>query len=100
MAARPVASGSAQDLGVVEALLVRLDEDDMRSRRTTVYRLNNAGADAVAIALTDILSQELQLSVLGQYPRSVSKGIWSLKARHILYVRNHSRRGRYRRCRG
>ncbi|MDP6446843.1 MAG: secretin N-terminal domain-containing protein, partial [Pirellulaceae bacterium] len=56
-----VASGSKEDLSVVEALLVRLDEDDLRARRTMVYRLNNAGAEAVATALQSILTSQQQL---------------------------------------
>jgi type II secretion system protein D len=56
-----VASGSAADLEIVEGLLIRLDEDNSRGRTTQVYRLNNAGAEAVATALTNILNSQLQL---------------------------------------
>lgn len=56
-----IASGSAADLDIVEALLLRLDEDNVRGRSVRVYRLNNASADAVATALDAILSQQLQL---------------------------------------
>ena len=34
-----IASGSAGDLGVVEAILLRLDESDVRNRKSIVYRL-------------------------------------------------------------
>ena len=39
-----IAVGSREDLAVVEAILLRLDEGDLRERQTTVYRLNNAFA--------------------------------------------------------
>ncbi len=56
-----IASGSAADLAVVEAILLRLDEGDLRQRKLIVYRLNNAPAQYVADALTDILNQQQQL---------------------------------------
>ena len=40
-----IASGSAGDLEVVEAILLRLDESDVRQRQSIVYRLKNAPAD-------------------------------------------------------
>ncbi len=46
-----IASGSRGDLAVVEAILLRLDEGDLRQRRLIVYRLNNAPAQFVADAL-------------------------------------------------
>ena len=56
-----IATGSAADLAVVEAILLRLDEGDLRQRRTRVYRLNNAPAQFVADALAQILQQNTQL---------------------------------------
>lgn len=56
-----VASGSAADLAVVEAILMRLDEGDLRQRKLIVYRLNNAPAQYVADALTTILNEQYQL---------------------------------------
>ncbi len=56
-----IATGSAADLAVVEAILVRLDEGDLRQRRTRVYRLNNAPAQFVSDALSQILQQNTQL---------------------------------------
>ncbi len=56
-----IATGSAADLSVVEAILLRLDEGDLRQRRTRVYRLNNAPAQFVADALAQILQQNTQL---------------------------------------
>jgi len=55
-----VASGTASDLLVVEAMLVRLDAGDVRNRINTVYRLKNAPASDVASAITSFLSSELQ----------------------------------------
>ncbi len=56
-----VAAGSAGDLAVVEAILLRLDEGDLRQRKLIVYRLNNAPAQFVADALTQILNEQYQL---------------------------------------
>jgi type II secretion system protein D len=56
-----LASGSAADLAVVEAILLRLDEGDLRQRKLLVYRLNNAPAQFVADALTQILNEQYQL---------------------------------------
>ncbi len=46
-----IAAGTRQDLAVVEAVLLRLDEGDVRERTNVVYRLNNASAQAVAETL-------------------------------------------------
>ncbi|MBM4093858.1 MAG: general secretion pathway protein GspD, partial [Planctomycetes bacterium] len=56
-----VVSGSAEDLAVVEAILLRLDEGDLRQRQLTVYRLNNAPAQYVSDALTQILTEQQNL---------------------------------------
>ncbi|MFO1023167.1 MAG: secretin N-terminal domain-containing protein, partial [Planctomycetales bacterium] len=56
-----IATGSAGDLRVVEALLLRLDEKDVKQRQTTVYRLKNAPADKVATAVNQFLNSERQL---------------------------------------
>ena len=56
-----IATGSAGDLNVVEAILLRLDEADVRDRRTTVIRLCNAPAEDVAIAVNEYLSNERQV---------------------------------------
>ena len=55
-----IVSGNAGDLNVVEALLIRLDEDDIRRRKTTVYQLRNAIATEVAEAITELLNQQRQ----------------------------------------
>lgn len=59
-----IASGSQGDLGVVEAILLRLDEGDIRQRKTTVYRLKNAPAIDVANAINQFLTSERQVQQL------------------------------------
>ncbi|MEX0714406.1 MAG: secretin N-terminal domain-containing protein [Pirellulales bacterium] len=53
-----IASGSASDLAVVHAILLRLDESDVRERRSSIYRLKNAPAEAVAAAINEFLTTE------------------------------------------
>jgi type II secretion system protein D len=55
-----IAAGTAEDLAVVEAILLRLDQGDLRERVTTVHRLNNAYALNVAQALDQWLQTERQ----------------------------------------
>jgi type II secretion system protein D len=55
-----IAVGSREDLAVVEAILLRLDQGDLRERETVVYRLNNAFAGDVAQALNNWLQTERQ----------------------------------------
>jgi type II secretion system protein D len=59
-----IASGSGGDLSVVEAILLRLDEGDIRQRKTTVYRLKNAPAIDVANAINQFLTSERQVQQL------------------------------------
>ncbi len=59
-----IASGSGDDLLVVEALLLRLDEDEVRDRETVVYRLKNAPALDVAAAIQDFLFQQRDVLML------------------------------------
>ncbi|TVS07747.1 MAG: hypothetical protein EA424_29425, partial [Planctomycetaceae bacterium] len=56
-----IATGSEGDLGVVEAILLRLDEHSMRAQQTVVYWLANAPATDVATAVNNWLSQRTQL---------------------------------------
>jgi type II secretion system protein D len=53
-----IASGSAADLAVVEAIVYRLDDINVRSRTSTIYRLKNVPATEVAAAITAFLNQE------------------------------------------
>ncbi|PHS14010.1 MAG: hypothetical protein COA78_06420 [Blastopirellula sp.] len=77
-----VASGSASDLAVVEAILLRLDQDEVLERESTVIRLKNARADLVADSLTELLSSESQLQNLD--PNSSSP--FQQLAREVIVV--------------
>jgi type II secretory pathway component GspD/PulD (secretin) len=64
-----IVSGSEGDLGVVEAILLRLDEQSFREHKTTVYWLANRPAAQVSTAVnnwltqrTNLLTQHVQLS--------------------------------------
>lgn len=61
-----IAVGSKEDLAVVEAILLRLDEGDLRERKTTVFRLNNAFAENVAQSLNSWLQTERQVETQTQ----------------------------------
>jgi type II secretory pathway component GspD/PulD (secretin) len=74
-----IATGSSGDLELVEAVLMRLDESDLRMRRTAVIRLNNASAATVAEAVNEFVSSEVEaeqpveglLSTIEQVDREV-----------------------------
>ena len=53
-----IASGSAEDLEVVYAILLKLDESDVRTRKSMIYRLKNVNALNVANSITQFLTQE------------------------------------------
>lgn len=55
-----IASGSASDLVVVEAILLSLDSRNVRERKTDVIKLKNAPALDVALAINDYLTRERQ----------------------------------------
>jgi type II secretion system protein D len=50
-----IATGSQGDLAIIEALLLRLDEDDVAERMNIVYRLKNAPAFDVAGAINELI---------------------------------------------
>lgn len=56
-----VAVGTAEALEVVEALLFRLDDSDIRQRQTTIIRMKNAPAADIAAAVTSFLQQQSDL---------------------------------------
>ena len=56
-----IATGSRGELTVVEAILLRLDDPDIRRRRTVVYRLMNAPATDVAATINQFLTSERQV---------------------------------------
>jgi general secretion pathway protein D len=53
-----IAAGSSDELLVVEAVLLRLDASDSRQRINRVYKLKNADAEQVALALQEWLQQK------------------------------------------
>ncbi|MBX3421919.1 MAG: hypothetical protein KF752_10240 [Pirellulaceae bacterium] len=53
--------GSEGDLKIVEALIVRLDESDTMQRKSTVYRLKNAPAVDIALAVNEFLRNKRQV---------------------------------------
>ncbi len=59
-----IASGGPEALRVVEAVLLRLDESDVRQRETTVIKLKNAYAPDVAIAINQFLTSQRDLSTI------------------------------------
>lgn len=56
-----IATGSEGDLGVVEAILLRLDEDSFREHKTAVYWLANAPAADVAESMNLWLDERDQM---------------------------------------
>lgn len=58
-----IAVGAPSDLRIVEALIIRLDEQDVQQRQTAVYRLKNAPAVDVAQAINDFLRSQRQLQL-------------------------------------
>lgn len=56
-----VAVGTAEALEVVEALIFRLDDSDIRQRQTTIIRMKNAPAVDIAAAVTNFLQQQADL---------------------------------------
>ena len=53
-----IATGSEGDLTIIEALLSRLDEEDVQSRINEVYRLKNAPAADVAESINEFIRSE------------------------------------------
>ena len=53
-----IATGSEGDLRIIEALLLRLDADDISQRKNEVYRLRNSPAVDVAAAINEFLRSE------------------------------------------
>ncbi|HEX6961914.1 MAG TPA: secretin N-terminal domain-containing protein, partial [Lacipirellula sp.] len=58
-----IAAGSADELLVVQAVLVRLDASDSRTRINRVYKLKNADAEQVAFALQEWLQQKREVEL-------------------------------------
>lgn len=60
-----IATGSEGDLRIVEALVMRLDEADVKQRRSLVYQLKNAPATDVALAINEFLRNKRQVETAG-----------------------------------
>ena len=58
-----IAVGSGDALRVVEAIMLRLDESDLRARKNTVVRLNNSPAAQIAQAVTLFFQQQRDLAL-------------------------------------
>ncbi len=56
-----IVKGAEGDLGVIEAILYRLDGGDVSQRQNTTYRLKNAPAADVANSINQLLSSQRQL---------------------------------------
>jgi type II secretion system protein D len=56
-----IAVGGGEALNVVEALLARLDDSDVRQREMIVYKLKNSYAPDVANAITQFLTSRRQI---------------------------------------
>ena len=56
-----VAIGGAEALRVVEAILLRLDQSDLRQRQQVVLKLRNSPAADVAVAINDFIQAQLDL---------------------------------------
>ncbi len=65
-----IAIGAADSLRVVEAIMFRLDESDIRARQNSVYRLKNSPAQQIATAVTTFLTNQRDLAT--QDPNLVS----------------------------
>lgn len=57
-----VAIGGADALRIVEAILLRLDDNDSRNRKTTVVKLRNNPADEIATAINQYLQSQRDLA--------------------------------------
>ncbi len=77
-----IAAGTRQDLAVVEAILLRLDEGDVRERTNVVYRLNNASAQAVS----DTLNQWLQTQRTAETEAQVALSPFEQIEREVIIV--------------
>lgn len=57
-----IAVGSADALSVVQAIMFRLDESNLRARQNLVIRLNNAPVLQIATAITQFFQQQRDLT--------------------------------------
>ena len=57
-----IAVGAREALGVVEAILLRLDESDLRARQNVVIRLQNSQATAIAQSITQFYQSQRDIA--------------------------------------
>jgi type II secretion system protein D len=77
-----IAAGTREDLAVVEAILLRLDEGNVRERTNVVYRLNNAFAQNVS----DTLNQWLQTQRTAETESQVALSPFEQIEREVIIV--------------
>lgn len=77
-----IAAGTREDLAVVEAILLRLDEGNVRERTNVVYRLNNASAQNVS----DTLNQWLQTQRTAETESQVALSPFEQIEREVIIV--------------
>lgn len=68
-----IACGSAGDMAVVEAILLRLDEENMNNRKVMIFKPFNNRASDIATAIQNYMTQERQLEIQNSstyYPQS------------------------------
>ncbi len=68
-----IACGTAGDLNVVEAILLRLDEENKNNRKVMVIKLVNKPAESLAPVLNSYITSERQLEIQNSgsfYPQS------------------------------
>ena len=80
-----IASGSAQDLEVVESILLRLDTSGFAERITEVIWLRHQSAQDIATALQTYISQRQQaVNVIQQFQQGL--GVYDLPDRDLIVV--------------
>jgi type II secretion system protein D len=58
-----IASGSASDMAIVEALLIRLDEENMNNRKVMILKPLNSRASEIATLINNYATSERQLEI-------------------------------------
>jgi general secretion pathway protein D len=79
-----IASGSANALAVVEAILTKLELTQAQGRSTSIYKLKNVDANSVATAITTFLTQERQQEL--QFQQQGTQSAAEQIARQVVVV--------------
>ncbi len=81
-----IASGSGEDLEVVESILLRLDSEGFAERITEVIWLRHQQSDGIATAITDYVSQRTQgVNTIQQFQQG-GLGPYDLPDRDLIVV--------------